>query len=94
MKETPVLEVIKSLGLPENTKYLGYVVHLPGEDEFLAYAEVKKGLEKRVFSQTPDTAKVYKSYKKALQDAKSCEQLAEPWILFDIGDQYHIAPTE
>jgi hypothetical protein len=28
-KETPVSVVIKELGLPSNTKYLGYVVHLP-----------------------------------------------------------------
>ena len=94
LSETAVSEVIRELGLPENTKYLGYVVHLPQKDEFLAYTKETRVITERVFSKTPDAAKVYTSYDIALREAKACNQHAEPWLLFDVGNQYYVAPVE
>lgn len=93
-KETPIATVIEELGLPEGTQYLGYVVHLPNEDEFLAYSKASAGMVQRAFAKSPAGAKVYKSYKKAVRDAKGCKQHAEPYLLFDLGDQYVVHPVE
>lgn len=93
-KETPIATVIEELGLPEGTQYLGYVVHLPNEDEFLAYSKASAGMVQRAFAKSPAGAKVYKSYKKAVRDAKGCKQHAEPYLLFDLGDEYIVHPVE
>lgn len=94
IKKTSTTEIIKELGLPEGSKCLGYVVHLPNEDEFLAYCKETHEMTQRAFSKTPNGAKVYKVYKKALRDAKGCNQKAETYLLFDIGSQLIVAPVE
>jgi hypothetical protein len=92
--ERPVDEVIKELGLPAETKYLGYVVYLPKENDFLGFIKETSSAIKRGFVKTPSGAKVYQSYKKALRDAGRCKQKAEPNLLFDIGDQLAAVPVD
>lgn len=93
VKETKIADVIKALGLPAESKFLGYVVHLPNEDEFLAYSKESAGIVQRAFAKTPHGAKIYSSYKKALRDSKGCSQVADPHLLFDVGNQYYVAPV-
>ncbi len=94
VRERPVDEIIKELGLPAETKYLGYVVYLPNEDEFLRFIKETSSTIKRGFVKTPSGAKVYQSYKKALRDAGRCKQKAEPNLLFDIGDHLAAVPVD
>jgi len=94
VRERPVDEVIKELGLPAETKFLGYVVHLPNEDEFLGFIKETSSTIKRGFVKTPSGAKVYQSHKKALRDAGRCKQQAELNLLFDIGDHLAAVPFD
>ena len=94
VRERSVEEVIEELGLPPETKYLGYVVYLPNEDEFLGFIKETSRAIKRGFVKTPSGAKVYQSYKKALRDAGRCKQKAEPNLLFDIGDHLAAVPVD
>lgn len=93
VKERPIQEVIEELGLPTESKLLGYVIHLPVEDEFLAFLKETSAIVKRGFEKTPEAAKLYQSYNRALRDAGKCKQKAEPNLLFDIGTQYAAVPV-
>ena len=92
--ERPVSEVIQKLGLPADSKFLGYVIHLPNEDEFLGSIKETSRVIKRAFVDNPRSAKVYQSYKRALRDAAKCRQKAEPNLLFDIGEQLAAVPVD
>ncbi|BES73844.1 hypothetical protein RE428_48620 (plasmid) [Marinobacter nanhaiticus D15-8W] len=94
VEKRPVEEVIKELGLPPESKFLGYVIHLPNEDEFLGFIKETSAAVKRGFVKTPQAAKVYHSYKRALRDAGKCKQKAEPNLLFDIGTQFAAVPVD
>ena len=93
VKKAKVQDVIKELGLPEDTKFLGYVIHLPNEDEFVGILDVKKDMTKRAFCKTPHHAKVYKDYKKAERALKHVNQLTQVNLLFDSRDQYFVSPV-
>lgn len=90
---TPIVEAIQQLGLPEGSQFLGYVVHLPDSDEFLASFEDTPEVTKRSFSQSPLLAKRYGDYHQALGESQACKQHAEPWLLFDTGDQLVVTPV-
>lgn len=85
-----VSEFIKEHGLPESSKLLGYAIHLPNEDEFLAHIEHSSSITKRAFTQSPQHAKIYQNHKKAIRDARSCKQEAIVCLIFDIGNQYAV----
>ena len=89
-----ITEVMEKLGIPSGSKYLGYVVHLPMEDEFLAFYASKNNTIQKGFSKSPESALKYKKYKKALRHAKSCNKKAEVWLSFDTGGQIIISPVE
>jgi hypothetical protein len=93
VEERKVKEVIEELGFPVDSKFLGYVIHLPVEDEFLALLKETSLVIKRGFVKTPEAAKIYQSYKRALRDSGKCKQKAEPNLLFDIGTQYAAVPV-
>ena len=94
VQERPVAEIIQELGLPPESQFLGYVLYLPNEDEFLGFIGETDTAIKRGFVKTPGSAKVYKSYKQALQDATRIKQKTEPNLLFDIGSQLAAVPVE
>ncbi|WP_372995630.1 hypothetical protein [Marinobacter sp.] len=94
VSERPIEEVIAELGLPPESKFMGYVVHLPNEDEFLAFLKETSTAIKRGFVKSPSGAKVYQSYKRALRDAGKCKQKAEPNLLFDIGNHLAAVPVD
>ncbi len=87
IKEVPIAETIKELGLPNDSKFLGYVVHLPAEEEFLSKIIESKECIQKVFAKTPELAIVYSDHKKAIKDSKKCKQETLVCLLFDIGDQ-------
>jgi hypothetical protein len=94
IKKTKITDVLQELGLPESSVFCGYVVHLPEEDEFLAVVRESAAMIHRGFSKTPETAKIYQDYKKALKEAKHCKQETIVCLLFDVENQFIIAPIE
>lgn len=94
IKDVYIRQVIKDLGLPSETKFVGYVVHLPDSDEFLAMIEENEYLENRAWSKIPDLAKRYKSLDKARKEARRYGKGANACILLDAGEQYVLAATK
>lgn len=93
IEQTPIEDVIKELGLPENSEYMGYVIHLPETDEFLAKVKWDKhGSGSFMISKTPEIAKQYWNYKKALKDSERYGKNSKVCILFDAGDRYYAPP--
>jgi hypothetical protein len=89
----PVAEVVKELGLPEGTEFVGYVIRNPAKgDEYLHdYKISKSGMIGMLWSQHPDTAKVFKKREKAKKTIKALEkeELILGW-LFDLGDRWFV----
>lgn len=83
-----ISDLIKEHGLPENSKFIGFVVHLPDKDEFLADVEYHPGYENRMWSKVPDLAKLYKTQKKAEKEIKRYGKSACVAMLLDSGSQY------
>lgn len=86
-----VQALIEEFGLPEDAKYLGYVVHLPVEDEFLHSLQETKDAVLKKFTPTPELAKVFFSKRKASIAARRLKQQTNVCYLFDIGNQLVIA---
>lgn len=94
IEKVSITEIMEKLGIPKDSKYLGYVIHLPNEDEFLAFYQSTKSSVQRGFSRSPESAIKYKSYKKALSHAKSCKQIAEVWLAFNLNHQILVTPVD
>lgn len=91
IKDAYIKQIIKELELPSDTKFAGYVVHLPESDEFLASIEEDEYMENRMWSKIPDIAKCYKSLDKAKKEAKRYGKGANACVLLDTGPQYFVA---
>lgn len=90
LEKMPVEEVIQELGLPEEARFVGYVVHLPESDEFLVKIKKQKGSEKRLWIQgVPDKAKVY-GWEKAVKQVVEYGKGAVVGYLFDLENQYMV----
>lgn len=87
-------DALKKRGLPNNSKFIGYVVHLPNSDEFLALYQVTTSHIQRAFSKSPEHALKYKNLKKAIKHAQLVNQRAEVWLAFDTGKHITISPIE
>lgn len=87
-------EIIEECGFPKDTQFLGYVIHLPETDEFLA--QFKKihhdGSNIKMWSKTPGISKKYMSLKRAFKDVKKLKKNVEICALLDTGDAYISQP--
>lgn len=91
----PVVEnVIEKLGLPGAVSFLGYVLYLPEDHDFLAQIEHSNGGVMRIFEADPKLAKIYDNIEVVDRASDDCGQVAEPWMLFDIGGKYLAAPID
>ncbi len=86
-----IKKFIEEAGLPSNTKFLGFVVHLPETDEFLKNVVYGKGFENREWASIPDLAKIYKIEKKAAKEVSNYGKNATVACLLDTGNQYVLA---
>lgn len=91
-RTTPISAVLKEIGLPPETLFIGYVVHLPNNDEFLAFHHEEEYIEHRAFCKTPDLALVYSDYHEAVKAANGCKQKTLVCILFDTGPVLYVQP--
>jgi hypothetical protein len=82
-----VNEAIQTMGLPPNTKAIGFAVHLPDSNEFLAMSEENDFVENRMWSKIPDLAKIFKQ-QEAIIEAKKCGKGACVTLLLNTGPQY------
>lgn len=77
-------------GLPAGSKILGYAVHLPETDEFLAQVKSTRDVIQRLYARTPEMAKVWPNVKRAMREAKAITyKYAQVMVVLvcDTGDQ-------
>lgn len=79
-----------SMGFPESCRFVGYVVHLPDSDEFLAGAsEPHPGAALYQYAATPGLATVYPNFRAALKVADGIQKhRTVVAYLFDHGTQW------
>jgi hypothetical protein len=87
-------EMVTEAGLPDTTKFMGYVVRLPESDEFLHSVKYAGDMAARKWALRPEMAKVYKRKDKAHQEIKRYGPKAGIGYLFDIGDKYFVISEE
>jgi hypothetical protein len=78
------------MDIHKNRRLLGYVVHLPFTDEFLAehIADNPDGVEGFIWSKIPDLSLIFKKRKKAISFIEEHKPEAVAGALFDLGTQY------
>jgi len=94
MKKTPLKDVLQELGLPEDTDFIGYGIHLAESDEFLLTCDEREGVQNIGWSKTPELCKVFQSIKKAEKIKNKFKPEANIVWMFDIGKQIFIAQPE
>ncbi len=88
---TPLSDIRKQMGLPENADFLGCVVNVRGTDEYLAVLEEDGATVRRAYVLSPEKAHRYESREEADAVAASLPKAAVSGLLFDLGDQYFVA---
>lgn len=86
----PITQVIKELDLPENSKFMGYVVRNPEKDEFLVKYKASNDSIGALWAKNPGIAKVFSQREKAKKAIKILEnkELILGW-LFDAHSGEH-----
>ncbi len=87
----PVSELIEELGLPPTSKYLGYVIHAPATDDYLAAQTEHAGMNQRMYVKTPDRAMLFTDYGEAVNVASNISSRTKIGILFDVDDKHIVA---
>ncbi len=86
-----VKKLIEEMNLPEQTKFIGYAIHLQKEDEFLLNYEDKKYIVNMWWTKSPEIAKKFKSIKKAEKTKNKIKPEANIVLLLDTGTQIYAA---
>ena len=86
--------LLRELELSDSTKFSGYVIHLPDEDEFLHSIVETKVKTVRKFCDTPEHAKVYNTKISASKDAEKCKQRTDICYLLELDNQLMITPVD
>ena len=86
-----VKNVKNSLGLPNKTKFCGFVIHIPLCDEFIAEINENEFSKLIGYSSTPEYALKFSSYDKAVKTSKKCDKYKTViGYLFDVGKQHFV----
>lgn len=93
-REISVDELIHELGLPQDSKYMGYVIHCPEHDDYLASLDVQRDNTFRAYAKSPEGALVLSDYAEACQIADDITKKTLIGILFDVGNQLYVAFNE
>jgi len=94
MKKTQIKDIIKQLGLPEETEWIGYGIHSVENDDFLWYFEAEGDIENLVWIKFPDKAKAFQSLNKAEKIRDKFKPEAEVVWMFDLGNQVFVTQPE
>lgn len=68
--QSSIEDVKQALKLPDDAQALGYVIHLPDQDEFVATLEDNEMIFSVSYAKLPEMAKVYDEPDLAIADAK------------------------
>lgn len=90
-RETPLSDIRKQMGLPENAEFLGCVINVRGSDEYLAVLEEDGVTIRRGYVMSPENALRYESREEAEAVAASLPKSAVSGLLFDLGDQFFVS---
>lgn len=88
----PIEQVRAEFGLPESAEWLGYVVHLPESDEFLAHSKNTAMAALWGWAKTPLLAHRFDDFQAARKAAKDYGKGGVVVaLLFDVGDKLYVA---
>lgn len=93
-REIAVDDLIQELGLPLDSKYMGYVIHCPEQDDYLATLDEQRDKTFRAYVKSPEDALVLEDYAEACRIAESITKKTLIGVLFDVGRQYYVAFNE
>ncbi len=92
LKKVNTKQLIKDLGFPEGTEFLGYSIHLEKSDEYLYDYKITPEGTPMTWAKTPEIAKCFKSFKKIEKIRSKIKPEAIIMWLFDTGT--HIYATQ
>ena len=82
-------EAKRRLDLPDTAEFLGYVIHLYDQDEFLGNVEETTLGINRIYVKIPDHAKIYESVEGAVSDALKIDKYRLlVCMLFKVNDEH------
>jgi hypothetical protein len=91
LRKVKTQQLIKELGMPDHTKFCGYVVHLPESDEFLFHLDVKPDYYTNYgWSKLPDHARLFDTHHEAQAVIDEYGKPAVVGLLFDLGKSYSL----
>jgi hypothetical protein len=86
-----VKKVREELGLTDDTKFCGFVIHIPENDEFIGKIQETPLTKIIGYVPIPDDAIKYRRYDKAVKAAKKCNKYRTViGYLFDFGNQHFV----
>lgn len=92
-KPTSTDEIKRQMGLSEDCSFLGYVIHLPKTDEFLAKFEDDEYSTSKIWAAIPDLAIQYQDFHEAVKVLKAVSQPGRQTLLallWEDNDRYFI----
>jgi hypothetical protein len=92
MKVVNTKELIKDLGFPEKTEFLGYSIHLEESDEYLLDYQLSSEVNHLTWTTRPEMAKHFQSFKKVEKTRDKIKPTAIIMWIFDTGT--HIFATQ
>ena len=69
-----------------------FSINRPEDHDFLVQMKHSDGSVMRVFVANPNLAKTYDDIEVVDRASDNCGQYAEPWILFNVGNEYLTMP--
>lgn len=84
-------EARRRLDLPDNAEFLGYVIHLYDQDEFVGRIEESDVVINRVYVKIPDLAHIFDSVEEAIDEALKIDKYRLlVCLLFEVDNQHMI----
>lgn len=84
-------EAKRRLELPDNAEFLGYVIHLYDQDEFVGKIEENKVAINRIYVKIPDLAQIFDSVEEAINEALKIDKYRLlVCLLFEIDNKHMI----
>ena len=80
-KPTSIVEIKRQMGLSEDCSFLGYVIHLPKTDEFLAKFEDDEYSTSKIWAAIPHLAIRYHDFHEAVEVLKAVSQPGRQTLL-------------
>ncbi|OTG92185.1 hypothetical protein [Acinetobacter sp. ANC 3813] len=84
-------EAKRHLDLPDTAEFLGYVIHLYDEDEFVGKVEETEMVINRIYVKIPDLAQIYVAAEDAVNEALKIEKYRLlVCMLFEVDNKHMI----